>query len=329
MSAIIVTHSRPDLAAACASSVACQIGRENVVIVVNCASSVAQLENLQYRLIVNEMPLGYGENLNKGALEFGSDSDFLVLLNDDTVVQSDAMEKLAAALKGELSAGIAGPRIVDEAGVVSPSCFQFPSVRSTILAALILPAFVSDSLWARWSSSDDRFPDWILGAALMVRTPVFRDLGGFDTGYFLNFEEIDFARRLRNYGLGVVAVPDAVVRHLGHASIGAAELAHTYSESYGRYIAVHWNLGQLMALTILLPICSLWNLVYLALRTVVRPNSFQDGSTHDQAKRANLPRILPIWLQRTQVLSQGSKPRRLGPTPVQHTRSLTRRWRSS
>jgi GT2 family glycosyltransferase len=74
------------------------------------------------------------------------------------------------------------------------------------------------------------------GGAMMVRTDVFQELGGFD-GIFGPFgpEDLDFSLRLQKAGYTSLYVPQAVAYHTVSHSYGAG-----YSEAYARHKARHW-----------------------------------------------------------------------------------------
>jgi hypothetical protein len=84
--------------------------------------------------------------------------------------------------------------------------------------------------------------DWLLGAALTVRTSVYRDLGGMDEGYRLYCEDIDFCRRAWEEAGSVVLLPDAVVEHdlselTRRRFVTQATLWHM--RSMARYLRLH------------------------------------------------------------------------------------------
>jgi len=61
--------------------------------------------------------------------------------------------------------------------------------------------------------------DWATGAAMVVRTKVFKELGGFDGDYFAHMEEIDFCIRARKAGHKISVEPSAIVYHLGGGTL--------------------------------------------------------------------------------------------------------------
>lgn len=60
----------------------------------------------------------------------------------------------------------------------------------------------------------------VSGAACLMPTAVFRDLGGFDEAFFASHEDVDLSYRARLRGYACRYVADAVVRHRGSATLG-------------------------------------------------------------------------------------------------------------
>ena len=59
---------------------------------------------------------------------------------------------------------------------------------------------------------------WLSGACLALPAPVWRELGGFDEGYFMFFEDVDLGARVARAGWRNVQVPAAIVVHEQGAS---------------------------------------------------------------------------------------------------------------
>jgi GT2 family glycosyltransferase len=74
------------------------------------------------------------------------------------------------------------------------------------------------------------------GAAQMVRTDVFEELGGFDAAFDpFGPEDIDFSLRLQKAGYKALYAPRAMAYHAGSHTFGA-----DYHEDYARHRARHW-----------------------------------------------------------------------------------------
>ena len=97
--------------------------------------------------------------------------------------------------------------------------------------------------------SEDPFQtSWIIGAAMLVRSELFRRIGGFDPRFFLYFEETDLCRRITQQGAGIWAVGKAVAVHIGGHSAKATQqplISNCMSEHFFRsrfyYLVKHFG----------------------------------------------------------------------------------------
>ena len=58
------------------------------------------------------------------------------------------------------------------------------------------------------------FPDWVGGMFMLFPSRVFREVGGFDTGYFLYYEDVDLCARLTLRDYRVVLCHEVSVIHV-------------------------------------------------------------------------------------------------------------------
>lgn len=86
--------------------------------------------------------------------------------------------------------------------------------------------------------------DWATGAALMVRTDLYRRAGGLDASFFAHMEEIDLCWRLRLMGNTIAAVPAAEVLHLGGGSLAMGNPRKTYLNFRNNLLLLHKNLPE-------------------------------------------------------------------------------------
>lgn len=108
---------------------------------------------------------------------------------------------------------------------------------------------------------------WASGAALMVRTRLYLDLGGLDKDFFAHMEEIDLCLRIRRAGFKVMAVNNAMVYHVGGASLSAANPQKTYLNFRNNLLLLHKNMPLAASRPLLLRRCLLDTLswgMYLA-----------------------------------------------------------------
>jgi GT2 family glycosyltransferase len=86
-----------------------------------------------------------------------------------------------------------------------------------------------------------QYPDWITGAALMLRRSAIGDQAVFDTRFFLYSEELDLCRRLRAKGWEVLYEPAAVIHHAGGRSASQDDYLRNvrFHDSKATYMAKH------------------------------------------------------------------------------------------
>ncbi|HEX9842749.1 MAG TPA: glycosyltransferase, partial [bacterium] len=89
--------------------------------------------------------------------------------------------------------------------------------------------------------------DWVTGACLLVRRAVYEQIGGFDQGFFMYSEELDYCRRAVAAGWRVVYMPEAAFYHFeGKSSEQAAPERHLrFQRSKIRYFRKYH--GRLVA----------------------------------------------------------------------------------
>jgi N-acetylglucosaminyl-diphospho-decaprenol L-rhamnosyltransferase len=223
VSAIVVSHnSRPHLRR-CLDSLAPQVAE---TIVVDAASTDGSVDELRadgvVRLDVNR---GYGAALNAGAAR--ASGDLLLLLNADTWALPGAVDELARTLAETPTAGVAGPKLVNEDGSTQQSVRGFPTPWRLATEYFFLRWFAprSRALNAFYAAGFDhatpRTVEWLVGAALLVRRDAFESVSGFDESFFMYNEEVDFCYRLAQAGWSTIFVPSAQIGHLGGASTRA------------------------------------------------------------------------------------------------------------
>ena len=278
--AIIVTHSRAELARACAERVLDEVDRRKVVVVVNDPASAprAELDWLLANIgnvIVNDVPRGYGANVNEGARRLQGRCRYYLVANDDVQPARGMISALWSALERDTRAGVAAPRLVDADGVRQVVAYRFPSVGSELASALIVPARVKRRLWDRFVLGDDVERFWVAGAVFLVRAAAFDDVDGFDEQFFMYSEETDLVYRMGQRGWSAVVCDEAEAVHLGAESTSARRYRRMIGVSRRNYIRKHWRRRDRLALLAFLPPAYVWNSLYVLARIASNPSSFR------------------------------------------------------
>lgn len=236
---IILNYNGDDDTIACLESLSCNDYPNYKTVVVDNASpngSEARLREYQRRsgrdfvLIQSGANLGFSGGNNVGiryALEQGA--DYIWLLNNDTEIEPDALSKLVNKIETNPAIGICGSKLVyhhDRTRVqgLGGTYSQLTGVVGTILDEAELGRL-----------------RYVIGASMLFRSAVFREFGLLSEDYFLYYEEIDIAERIKSKYRLAVAV-DSVIYHKGGASIGnETELSHYYMLRNNLRVAWKYN----------------------------------------------------------------------------------------
>lgn len=169
---------------------------------------------------------GFGAGVNIGlrhGLAMGAGPDYFYLLNPDAAPRAGAISPLVDFLDGDPGAGIAGSSLYAPDGEPHASAFRFPTIMSELDHGLRLGLVTR--LLSRWvvpmaASEETARVDWVAGASMMIRRSVLENVGFFDEGFFLYFEETDFCLRAHRRGWSIWRVGGSAVWHVGGAATG-------------------------------------------------------------------------------------------------------------
>ncbi|GAB4207486.1 MAG: glycosyltransferase family 2 protein [Roseiflexaceae bacterium] len=152
-------------------------------------------------------------------------SDYVLLLNSDTVVPEGALAGLVGYLETHPEVGVAGPRLLLPDGSLDLACRRaFPTPAAFIYHAVGLSRlFPRSRRFARYNMTyldpaQETEVDGVVGACMLLRTQVIREAGLLDETYFMYGEDLDWAYRIKQYGWRVMYVPSVIVHHYKRAS---------------------------------------------------------------------------------------------------------------
>lgn len=232
LSICVVNTDNRDLTLACIQSVYSETRASLLeVFVVDNASTDGSAEAVADRfpmveIIRNASRMGFSTN-NNVALQRAT-GRYLMLLNDDTVVQDGALDTLVSFMDANPQTGAAGGALLNPNGTRQHSWDYDPSPLYDALRPV--------STWIRFADPMQSSPievGSVSGACMIVRREVVDDIGLLDTAFDpLYAEEADWCYRIRRAGWAIHYVPDARVIHLGSQTMNRAPL-HKLSLLYG------------------------------------------------------------------------------------------------
>ncbi len=195
--------------------------------------SLGSLHRSEPRLVAISPPrnLGFGVACNL-ALSYTSADCIVVILNPDVTVAPDFFVRLSE-LQWPDDLAARGPRVTAATGEVEQSARRFPDwttgiLGRTSLAARLLPNSRLVRRQLRAAAGAEPFEvDWISGACMIAPRSRFDRIGGFDSRYFMYWEDADWCRRAADSGMRVEFDPTIVVVHAQGVSSGSRPLRTT------------------------------------------------------------------------------------------------------
>ncbi len=219
---ILNWNGRPMLERFLPSVVANTTGDAEVVIADN-GSTDDSIEFLKtnypsLRLILMDKNYGFAAGYNRALAQI--DAEYYVLLNDDVEVTPVWTDKVVALMDSDPQIAAAQPMLkmfdrrdhFEYAGGAGGYIDKlgYPFCRGRIFSTI-------EQDTGQYNDTRDVF--WATGAAMFVRSAVWKELGGLDGDFFAHMEEIDFCWRARNHGYRIVATSDAQVFHVGGGTL--------------------------------------------------------------------------------------------------------------
>jgi len=161
----------------------------------------------KFTLIESKENLGYagGNNLGiKYALEQGA--EYVLILNNDTVISPDLLDKLVAVAESDPNIGAVSPAIKESTG-------------ETVYYGKV--SWLKSELKHSTTKPTQKYlnnKEYLIGAAILIKRSALEKVEGFSEAYFLYFEDADLSQRLQRAGLRLKVVPEAIIEHQVGAS---------------------------------------------------------------------------------------------------------------
>jgi len=214
------------------------------------AAKALEAAGIAVEVVSGHGNVGYGRANNLVLAKL--DSDFHLVMNPDVELQPDALVAAIGALNADASIGLVAPDVCGAGGERQYLCKRYPSVW-----VLFLRGFAPAALRRAFSDALDRYEmrdvlgsqpyapvPLASGCFMVVRTALFRRLGGFDPRFFMYFEDYDLSLRIGREAQ-VAFIPAArIVHHGGEAARKGPRHVSWFLRSAWRFFATHgWKIA--------------------------------------------------------------------------------------
>lgn len=170
----------------------------------------------QVRLLRNGENLGFAEGNNIGIrVALNQGAEYILLLNNDTIVEKDFLDRLLSAMRDDDSIGVASPKIMfyqDRNKIWFAGGGYYPVIGK--------PFHYYYGQTDSGQIKDVKTIDWVSGCCLLVKRKVLEKIGLLDKDYFNNYEDVDFCTRAKRAGYKIVVIPQAKIYHKFAAAMG-------------------------------------------------------------------------------------------------------------
>lgn len=182
-----------------------------------------QAEFPQVTLILNQENVGFAI-ANNQAMRVAQ-GRYVLLLNSDTLIQSDTLETMLQFMDKHAEVGAAGCKLVLQDGSLDKACKRgFPTPSASFYYAFGIsklfphvPRFNQYQLG--YKDPDDAYPvDCLVGAFMFVRRAAIDQVGMLDEEFFMYGEDIDWCYRIKQAGWVNYYYPKTQILHLKGAS---------------------------------------------------------------------------------------------------------------
>ena len=207
------------------------------IIVVDNASDDGSVEFIrdkfpQIHLIVNKTNVGFSK-ANNEALKI-SKGKFILLINPDTIVSEDTINRMIYFLNQNPDAGLAGCKILNPDGSLQLACRRsFPGPWTSFCKVTGLSTlFPKSKLFAKYNLTylDENSTyevDAISGSFMMMNREAYEKVGGFDEQFFMYGEDLDLCYRIQKNGYKVYYYPGTQIIHYKGESTKRSSLDET------------------------------------------------------------------------------------------------------
>ena len=203
--------------------------------------SLKDIENVNIIRLPKNQGFGKAHNVVLDKI----DSKYHAVINPDIIINSDVISAIAEFMDENTDVVMATPKILNADGSEQHLPKLTPSFKYVLLGRLgaVFKPFKKYRDFYTKSNEHITKPyevDFCTGCFFVIRTDVFKKLGGFDDRFFMYFEDADITRRAKQYGK-TVFLPQFSVTHMWErASAKKLKYLIIHLTSYFKYM-IKWR----------------------------------------------------------------------------------------
>ena len=227
-------------------------------------------------LIRNDINLGFARGSNQGMLHaLTANTDYVFLLNNDTVVEPDVLELLVETAEQ-----------YDDIGMVGPKIYQYGKENILDSAGTRTIRWLAQGFLLGHGKADHGQYDnpgelpYVTGTALLVKCTVLEKVGLMDEDYFCYFEDFDWGLKTRKAGYRLLLEPRAVIHHRGSRTAGFNSPFYMQHMVRSRILFARKHIPRLLFVCAFLPYLFLYRYLRPAAILIFRRRWVHLGALH-------------------------------------------------
>lgn len=220
--------------------------QEAEIIVADNGSTDDSLDMLRHnfpevRIMPFDKNYGFAEGYNKAIARVHT--PYALLLNDDVEVTPHWLLPLLRFMDEHPDVAACQPKILSEH---QRDTFEYAGACGGFIDYLGYP-YCRGRMFSEIEKDERQYDTpcsifWATGAALMVRTATYLEVGGLDARFFAHMEEIDFCWRLHSRGHSVWCIPQSTVYHVGGGTLNKSNPHKTFLNFRNNLLMLYKNL---------------------------------------------------------------------------------------
>lgn len=225
-------------------------------------------------VFIPEKNLGFAGGVNLGFKH--ARGKWLLLVNPDTITDINALHYLFKHTVNK-EVVIIGPKIYQADGSIQLTINSFPSILTIFLEQTYLYKLWPFKFLLPKSNPNSykysHFVPALEGTYLLINKSVYSLLGGFDSSFFMYFEDLDFCKRIRDLGLKILFEPEAEIIHLRSQSTAGIMVAKQFVNSFRIFMRKYYPIIYVLIALELFYLGSLFRQKYWYLKSKIHKNN--------------------------------------------------------
>lgn len=177
----------------------------------------ASIPDILIKKILLEKNYGTTISRNIGLKSMSDDTDYVCILDSDTIINQEAVTELISCLNEDESNAIAGPHMVNLEGIEQVTAKKIPTAALKFSKAFpFRPIQKIGERKEKYDFSDKKRTyavGYLISACWMIKRDVIKILGPLDENIFYSPEDVEYCVRAWKAGLRVIYCPDAHIIH--------------------------------------------------------------------------------------------------------------------